>query len=181
MLESITPMWQASLVAAEQAEPGARSNGVEWLQQSAIHDPRCFQTYYHVPICSVLSLMRHPLTQTPPSQLTLTYMQRSLNDMDVKCIHLSIDMQLFAVMKQVCWYQPMQFKNVVVHLRWLHCKAADEEFRARSVRGCSIRRTDWYYKGNITIITRYFQLEVLGESHSGFSCSSAGYAMESGR
>ena len=25
--------------------------------------------------------------------------------------------------------------------------------RARSVCGCSIRRTDWYYKGNITIIT----------------------------
>ena len=55
-------------------------------------------------------------------------------------------------------YQPMQFKNVVVHpggntiLRWLHCKA-DEEFRARSVCGCSIRRTDWYYKDNITIIT----------------------------
>ena len=53
-------------------------------------------------------------------------------------------------------YQPMQFKNVVVHpggntiLHWLHCKA-DEEFRARSVRGCSIRRTGWYYKGNITI------------------------------
>ena len=52
-------------------------------------------------------------------------------------------------------YQPMQFKNVVVHpggntiLHWLHCKA-DEEFRTR-VRGCSIRRTDWYYKGNITI------------------------------
>ena len=52
-------------------------------------------------------------------------------------------------------YQPMQFKNVVVHpggntiLHWLHCKA-DEEFRAH-VRGCSIRRTDWYYKGNITI------------------------------
>ena len=52
-------------------------------------------------------------------------------------------------------YQPMQFKNVVVHpggntiLHWLHCKA-DKEFRAR-VRGCRIHRTDWYYKGNITI------------------------------
>ena len=31
--------------------------------------------------------------------------------------------------------------------------ALQEEFRARSVRGCSIRRIDWYYKGNITIIT----------------------------
>ena len=106
---------------------------------------------------NMLPVMFGPLIDAPPSHpdttlTTLTYMQRSLIDMDMKCIHLLIDMQLFAVMKQVCWYQPMQFKNVVVHLRWLHCKA-DEEFRARSVRGCSIRRTDWYYRGNITIIT----------------------------
>ena len=41
-----------------------------------------------------------------------------------------------------------------------------------SVRGCSIRRTDWYYKGNITInFYRCFQQEVLGESHAGFSWS----------
>ena len=33
----------------------------------------------------------------------------------------------------------------------------------------------------VTNFYRYFQLEVLGEGHSGFSCSSAGYAMESGR
>ena len=121
------------------------------------------------PICSVLSLMRHPLTQTPSSQ----HSQRSLLDMGMKYIHLSIDMQLFAVTKQVCWpvvtfLTPLaKTLRDLVHvsanavqecgggntiLRWLHCKA-DEEFRARSVRGCSIRRTDWYYKDNITIIT----------------------------
>ena len=38
-------------------------------------------------------------------------------------------------------------------LHWLHCKA-DEEFRTRSVRGCSIvGLTGKYCKGNITIIT----------------------------
>ena len=40
-----------------------------------------------------------PLIDAPPSHpdttfTTLTYMQRSLNDMDMKYIHLSIDMQL---------------------------------------------------------------------------------------
>ena len=69
--------------------------------------------------------MFSPLIDVPPSHpdtilTTLAYMQRSLIDMRMKCIHFSIDMQLFAVMKQVCWYQPMQFKNVMVDPGGMH-------------------------------------------------------------
>ena len=121
------------------------------------------------------------LIDAPPSHpdtilTTLTYMQRSLVDMGMKYIHLSIDMQLFAVTKHVLArgnfsdtssLKLVETKGSIGHvsanavqecggpswwyacyttLRWLHCKADDvhEEFRARSVRGCSIRRTDWY-------------------------------------
>ena len=49
-----------------------------------------------------------PLIDAPPSHpdtilTTLAYMQRSLLDMGMKYIHLSIEMQIFAVTEQVCW------------------------------------------------------------------------------
>ena len=65
--------------------------------------------------------MHHLLTLIPSSLLTtLTYMQQSLVDMGMTHVHLSIDMQLFAVTKQVCWYQPVQFHNVIVHPGGMH-------------------------------------------------------------
>ncbi len=61
----------------------------------------------------------------PPSHpdtilTTLTYMQKSLTDMGIKYIHLSMDMQLFAVTKQVCWNQPNQIQNVIAHPGGMH-------------------------------------------------------------
>ena len=81
-----------------------------------------------------------PLIDDPPSHpdtilTTLTYMQRSLTDMGMKYVHLSMDMQLFAVTKQVYWNQPNQFQNVIAHpggMHWMYWKA-HEEFRTRSV------------------------------------------------
>ena len=48
-----------------------------------------------------------PLIGAPPSHpdtivTTLTYMQRSLLDMGMIYVHLSVHMQLFVVTKQVC-------------------------------------------------------------------------------
>ena len=51
---------------------------------------------------------------------TLTHMQQSLVDMGMKDVHLSMDMQLFAVTKQVCWNQPTQFKNAIIHPGGMH-------------------------------------------------------------
>ena len=31
-----------------------------------------------------------------------------------------MDMQLFVVTKQECWYKPMQFRNVIVHPGGMH-------------------------------------------------------------
>ena len=58
-----------------------------------------------------------PLIDAPPSHpdtilTTLMYMQQSLVDMGMTYAHVSIDMQLFAVTKQVCWYQPVSFQNI---------------------------------------------------------------------
>ena len=66
-----------------------------------------------------------PLIDAPPSHpdtvlTTLTYMQRSLNDMGMEKVHLCMDMQLYAVTKQVCWNQPRKFQNVVVHPGGMH-------------------------------------------------------------
>ena len=66
-----------------------------------------------------------PLIDAPPSHpdtiiTTLVYMQRSLVDMGMTSIHLSIDMQLYIVTKQVCWYHPERFHNVFVHPGGMH-------------------------------------------------------------
>ena len=61
-----------------------------------------------------------PFIDAPPSHTdtivtTLTYMHRSLLDMGMTYVHLSVDMQLFVVTKQVCWHHQLQFQNVIVH------------------------------------------------------------------
>ena len=66
-----------------------------------------------------------PMIAAPPAHpdtilTTLTHMQQSLVDMGMKDVHLSMDMQLFAVTKQVCWNQPTQFKNVIIHPGGMH-------------------------------------------------------------
>jgi len=66
-----------------------------------------------------------PLLDAPPSHpdtilTTLTYMQRSLVDMGMENVHVSIDMQLFAVTKQVCWYHTIDFQNVIAHPGGMH-------------------------------------------------------------
>lgn len=66
-----------------------------------------------------------PLIDAPPSHpdtilTTLTYMQKSLVDMGMTHVHISIDMQLFIVTKQVCWFHPIQFNNVIVHPGGMH-------------------------------------------------------------
>jgi len=47
-------------------------------------------------------------------------MQKSLVDMGMSYIHLSIDRQLFIVTKHMCWNQPDQFRNVIVHPGGMH-------------------------------------------------------------
>jgi len=66
-----------------------------------------------------------PLIDAPPAHPdtilpTLTYMQKSLTDMGMEKVHLCMDMQLFAVTKQICWYQSLQFNNVIVHPGGMH-------------------------------------------------------------
>ena len=66
-----------------------------------------------------------PLIDAPPAHpdtilTTLVYMQRSLFDMGMTYVHVSIDMQLFAVTKQVCWKQPVLFQKVIAHPGGMH-------------------------------------------------------------
>ena len=65
------------------------------------------------------------LIDVPPSHpdtiaTTLMYIQRSLLDMGMAYVHLSVDMQLCVVTKQVCWHQQLQFQNVIVHPGDMH-------------------------------------------------------------
>ena len=65
------------------------------------------------------------LIDVPPSHpdtivTTLTYMRRSLLGMGMAYFHLSVDMQLFVVTKQMCWHQQLQFQNVIVHPGGMH-------------------------------------------------------------
>ena len=66
-----------------------------------------------------------PLIDAPPSHpdtilTTLLYMQRSLVDMGMVHVQLSMDMQLYEVAKQVCWHDPVQFSNVIAHPGGMH-------------------------------------------------------------
>ena len=58
------------------------------------------------------------LIDSPPAHhdtvlSTFIYMQNSLKDMGMKFVHISIDMQLFAIAKQICWKE--KFQCVVLH------------------------------------------------------------------
>ncbi len=66
-----------------------------------------------------------PLIDAPPHHpdtilITLKYMQESLVDMGMTCIHLSMDMQLYEVTKQVCWDDSVQFQNIIAHPGGMH-------------------------------------------------------------
>lgn len=66
-----------------------------------------------------------PLIDAPPSHpdtiiTTLTYMQESLLDMGMMKVHLCMDMQLYQVTKQVCWYHSEKFQNVIAHPGGMH-------------------------------------------------------------
>lgn len=65
-------------------------------------------------------LIDAPLSHPDTILTTLSYMQKSLVDMGMLNVHVSIDMQLFVVTKQVCWHQPAQFRNVVAHPGGMH-------------------------------------------------------------
>ena len=72
---------------------GARCNGVEWFQQLLSQESECSETCKHIHVWSIDAPPSHPdiiLT-------TLTYMQKSLLDMGMIHIHLSMDMQPFEV------------------------------------------------------------------------------------
>ena len=67
----------------------------------------------------------HPDTIAPPSHpdtivTTLTHMHRSLLDVGMAYVHLSVYMQLFVMTKQVCWHQQLHFQNVIVHPGGIH-------------------------------------------------------------
>ena len=83
--------------------------------------------------CETHAMASHPDT----IMTTLIYMQQSLVDMGMTSIHLSIDMQLYRVTKQVCWYHPEQFHNVFVHPGGMHI--------IQIFIGCIAKLLDWKY------------------------------------
>ena len=78
-------------------------------------------------------------------------MQESLVDMGMTCIHLSMDMQLYEVTKQVCWDDSVQFQNIIAHpggmhitvIHRLHCEA-NERFSIGRICCCSLWGADRY-------------------------------------
>lgn len=61
-----------------------------------------------------------PLIDAPPHHPTLKCMHGALADMGMTYVHLSMDMQLFEVTKQVCWHDSVQFQNVIAHPGGMH-------------------------------------------------------------
>ena len=66
-----------------------------------------------------------PLIDAPPSHpdtvlTTLIYMQRTLHDCGMKYAHIYVDMQLFAITKQIVWNDRERFQNVIAHPGSMH-------------------------------------------------------------
>ena len=83
------------------------------------------------------------LIDAPPSHpdtilTTLTYLQSSLVDMGMKYVHVCIDMQLFVVTKQVCWYQPNQFHNIIAHPGGMHIIQSFVSCIAKLMKGSAL-------------------------------------------
>ena len=116
---------QASLIAAQERDTewlNSLSQGQEAMEWNGFNNQLSRNQGIRKP-ASVY--MFGPLIDAPPSHpltilTTLTYMQKSLVDMGMTHVHLSIDMQLFVVTDQVCWYHPMQFHNVIAHPGGMH-------------------------------------------------------------
>ncbi len=57
-----------------------------------------------------------PMIDAPPShQDTILTTLSYIVDMGMTYVHLSVDMQLFVITKQVCWYHPDQFHIIITH------------------------------------------------------------------
>jgi hypothetical protein len=116
---------QASLMAAPEKDTqwlNSLSQGQDAMEWNGFNNQLTRNQGVLKPACTY---MFSPLIDAPPSHpdtilTTLTYMQRSLVDMGMTYVHLSIDMQLFVVTKKVCWYQPRQFHNVITHPGGMH-------------------------------------------------------------
>ena len=82
---------------------------------------------------------------------TLTLLQKSLLDMEMTHIHHSMDIQLFEVTKQTCWY-PVRFCNVIAHPGGMHILQSFiscivklmKSSGLEVLRGCSIWGPDRY-------------------------------------
>ena len=66
-----------------------------------------------------------PLIDAPPAHpdktlTTMEYMQTFMIDMRMDHVQLCMDMQLFAVTKQVSWHHLDRIKNVVAHPIWMY-------------------------------------------------------------
>ena len=99
---------QVSLKAAQEADTlwlNSQSEGTEATEWNGFNNQLSRTQGILKP---ATTYMFGPLIDAPPCHpdtilTTLTYMQRSLTDMGMKYVHPSMDMQLFAVTKQVCW------------------------------------------------------------------------------
>ena len=85
-----------------------------------------------------------PLIDAPPHHpdtilTTMKYMQASLVDMGMTSIHLSMDMQLFEVTKQVCWHDPVQFHNVLAHPGGMHIIQSFMSCIGKLMRGSALK------------------------------------------
>ena len=89
-------------------------------------------TYMFGPLINALP--SHPDTLLT----TLTYMQQSLLDMGMTYAHVSVDMQLFVVTKQVCWNKPLTFKNVIAHPGGMHIIQSFVGCIAKLMKGSSL-------------------------------------------
>ena len=116
---------QASLMAAQEADTlwlNSLSEGIEAIEWNGFNNQLSRTQGIIKP---ATTYMFGPLIDAPPSHpdtilTTLIYMQKSLTDMGMKYIHLTMDMQSFAVTKQVCWNQPIQFQKVIAHPGGMH-------------------------------------------------------------
>lgn len=116
---------QASLIAAQDKDMqwlNTLNHGPDAMEWNGFNNQLARSTGI---LKSASIYMFGPLIDAPPSHpdtilTTLTYMQRTLNDMGMMYAHVSIDMQLFAVSKQVCWSKPHSLQNIICHPGGMH-------------------------------------------------------------
>ena len=118
--------------AKEKSLKAAQDKDAEWLN-SLMGDKTIEWNGFNTVVARESGLPPHPasiylighLLDSPPAHpdtcnTSLQYMKKSMEDMGMKYIHISMDMQLFISSIHICWHNFLKYNNVILHPGGMH-------------------------------------------------------------